>query len=129
MIKLARGLKDIDMDKYIVFYYSVARAFICHQITQNEYKVYLCILNNYKNGKSCTLEKMNIILNMEERNILRAIQSLELASLLRVDRLPPNDKGKKYNMYYPIDTDRWDKDTDIELDGNTVSGLNITLIA
>ena len=129
VIKLARSLKDIDMDKYIVFYYSVARAFICHQITQNEYKVYLCILNNYKNGKSCTLEKMNIILNMEERNILRAIQSLELASLLRVDRLPPNDKGKKYNMYYPIDTDRWDKDTDIELDSNTVSGLNITLIA
>jgi len=129
VIKLARGLKDIDMDKYIVFYYSVARAFICHQITQNEYKVYLCILNNYKNGKSCTLEKMNIILNMEERNILRAIQSLELASLLRVDRLPPNDKGKKYNMYYPIDTDRWDKDTDTELDSDTVSGLNITLIA
>ena len=129
VIKLARGLKDIDMDKYIVFYYSVARAFICHQITQNEYKVYLCILNNYKNGKSCTLEKMNIILNMEERNILRAIQSLELASLLRVDRLPPNDKGKKYNMYYPIDTDRWDKDTDIELDSDVVSGLNITLIA
>ncbi len=129
VIKLARGLKDIDMDKYIVFYYSVARAFICHQITQNEYKVYLCILNNYKNGKSCTLEKMNITLNMEERNILRAIQSLELASLLRVDRLPPNDKGKKYNMYYPIDTDRWDKDTDIELDSDTVSGLNIILIA
>lgn len=41
VIKLARGLKDIDMDKYIVFYYSVARAFICHQITQNEYKIYL----------------------------------------------------------------------------------------
>ena len=75
------------------------------------------------------MEKMNIILNMEERNILRAIQSLELASLLRVDRLPPNDKGKKYNMYYPIDTDRWDKDTDIELDSDVVSGLNITLIA
>jgi len=129
VIKLARGLKDIDMDKYIVFYYSVARAFICHQITQNEYKVYLCILNNYKNGKSCTLKKMNIILNMEERNILRAIQSLELASLLRVDRLPPNDKGKKYNMYYPIDTDRWDEVTDIELDSDVVSGLNITLIA
>ena len=51
VIKLTRGLKDIDMDKYIVFYYSVARAFICHQITQNEYKIYLCILNNYKNGK------------------------------------------------------------------------------
>ena len=72
---------------------------------------------------------MNIILNMDKRNVLRAIQNLEIASLLRVDRLPPNDKGKKYNMYYPIDTDRWDKDTDIELDSDVVSGLNITLIA
>ena len=72
VIKLTRGLKELDMDKYIVFYYSVARALICHQITQNEYKVYLCILNNYKNGKSSTLEKMSITLNMEERNVLRA---------------------------------------------------------
>ncbi len=128
VIKLARGLKDIDMDKYIVFYYSVARAFICHQITQNEYKVYLCILNNYKDGKSCTLEKMNITLNMEESHILRAIKNLEIASLLKVDRLPPNDMGKKHNMYYPKDTDKWDKDTDIELD-DMVSGLNISLIA
>jgi predicted transcriptional regulator len=128
VIKLTRGLKELDMDKYIVFYYSVARALICHQITQNEYKVYLCILNNYKNGKSSTLEKMSITLNMEERNVLRAIQSLEKASLLRVDRLPPNDKGKKYNMYYPVDTDRWDEATDIELN-DMVSGLSITLIA
>lgn len=35
---------------------------------------------------------------------------------------------KKYNMYYPVDTDKWDSVTDIELD-NMVSGLNITLIA
>lgn len=128
VIKLTRGLKDVDMDKYIIFYYSVARAFICHQITQNEYKIYLCILNNFKNGKSCTLEKMNIILDMEKGHILNGIVSLEKASLLRVDRIPPNDKGKKHNMYYPVDTDRWDKDTDIELD-DMVSGLRITLIA
>ena len=65
---------------------------------------------------------------MEKRNVLRAIISLEIASLLKVDRLPPNDKGKKYNMYYPIDTDKWNGITDIELDG-LVSGLNLTLIA
>ena len=128
LIKLTRGLKDVDMDKYIIFYYSVARAFICHQITQNEYKIYLCILNNFKNGRSCTLEKMNIILDMEKGHILKGIVGLEKASLLKVDRIPPNDKGKKYNMYYPIDTDRWDNVTDIELD-DMVSGLNITLIA
>ncbi len=127
-IRLTRGLKDVDSDKYVIFYYSVARAFLCHQITQNEYKVYLCILNNLKNSKSCTLEKMSITLDMEKRNILRGIQNLELASLLRVDRIPPNNKGKKYNMYYPVDTDKWDSVTDIELD-NMVSGLNITLIA
>ncbi len=128
VIKLTRGLKDVDLDKYIIFYYSVARAFICHQITQNEYKVYLCILNNLKNSKSCTLEKISIALDMDKRNVLRAIQNLEIASLLRVDRIPPNDKGKKHNMYYPIDTDKWDKDTDIELD-SMVSRLNIELIA
>ncbi len=128
VIKLARGLKELDLDKYIVFYYSVARAFICHQITQNEYKIYLCILNNYKNGKSCTLEKMNIILDIEKGHILRGIVNLEKASLLKVNRIPPNDKGKKYNMYYPVDTDKWDEVTNIELD-DMVSGLDITLIA
>ncbi len=128
IIKLSKGLKDMDMKKFLIFFYSVARAFICHQITQNEYKVYLCILNNYKNGKSCTLEKISIALDMEKRNILRAIKNLEIASLLKVDRLPPNDMGKKYNMYYPKDTDRWDEVTDVELD-DMVAGLNISLIA
>lgn len=94
----------------------------------NEYKVYLCIINNLKESRSCTLEKISITLNMEKKNILRAIQNLEIASLLRVDRLPANDKGKKHNMYYPVDTDRWNEVTDIELD-DMVSGLNITLIA
>lgn len=135
VIKLTRGLKDVDMDKYIIFYYSVARAFICHQITQNEYKIYLCILNNFKNGKSCTLEKMNIILDIEKGHILKGIVSLEKASLLKVDRIPPNDNNKQHNMYYPVDTDRWDDITDIELNksdnesDDMVSGLNITLIA
>lgn len=128
VIKLSKGLKDIDLKKYLVFYYSVARAFICHQITQNEYKVYLCILNNYKNGKSCTLEKISIALDMEKGHVLRAIKNLEIASLLKVDRLPPNDMGKKHNMYYPKDTDKWNDITDIELD-DMVSGLNISLIA
>ncbi|MFG6378258.1 MAG: hypothetical protein K1W19_08095 [Lachnospiraceae bacterium] len=134
VIKLTRGLKDVDMDKYIIFYYSVARAFICHQITQNEYKVYLCILNNLKDSKSCTLEKISITLDIKKGNILRAIQNLEIASLLRVDRLPPNANDKQHNMYYPTDTDRWNDVTNIELDkpdksDDMVSGLNITLIA
>lgn len=128
IIKLTRGLQDLESKGYIVFYYSVARAFICHQITQNEYKVYLCILKNLKESKSCTLDKISITLNMTKGNVLRAIQSLEIASLLRVDHLPANDKGKKHNMYYPIDTDKWNKDTDIELD-SLESKLNITLTA
>lgn len=116
VIKLTRGLKDMDSKGYIEFYYSVARAFICHQITQTEYKVYLCILNNLKNNRSCTLEQMSITLNMEQRNILRGIQSLEKASLLRVDRMVSMEKGNRFNMYYPMDTDMWNKDTDIDLD-------------
>ena len=74
------------------------------------------------------LEKMNMTLDMEKGHILKGIVSLEKASLLKVDRIPPNDKGKKHNMYYPVDTDRWDDVTDIELD-DMVSGLNLTLIA
>ena len=31
-------------------------------------------------------------------------------------------------MYYPVDTDKWDEVTDVELD-DMVSGLDITLIA
>lgn len=129
IIKLTRGLKDFESRGYIEFYYSVARAFICHQITQNEYKVYLCILNHLKNSKSCTLEKISLVLDMKKGNVLRAIQNLEMASLLRVDHIPPNEKGKKHNMYYPIDTDKWDQDTDVEWDNGMESRLNIELIA
>ena len=71
---------------------------------------------------------MNIILDIEKGHILKGIVNLEKASLLKVNRIPPNDKGKKYNMYYPVDTDRWDEATDIELN-DMVSGLSITLIA
>lgn len=130
VIKISRGLKELEEKNFIVFYYSVARAFICHQITQNEYKVYLCILNNLKNGKSCTLEKMNNTLDMGERNILRAIQSLEKASLIRIDHLFSTEKGIKYNMYYPIDTELWNEDTDIDRENNkNVAEWKISLIA
>lgn len=116
IIHLTRGIKDIETKGYIEFYYSAARALICHQITQSEYKVYLCILNNLKNHKSCTLEKLGIALDMGERNVLRAVKSLESASLLRVDHVMSIDRGKRHNIYCPIDTNRWDQDTDIELD-------------
>lgn len=114
VIKLTRSLKDMEAKGYIEFYYSVARAFICHQITQNEYKVYLCILSNLKNSRSCTLESMDDVLNMGVRNILRSIENLEKASCLRIDRMPPNEKGKKYNLYHPIDTDKYTEQTDVE---------------
>lgn len=57
-----------------------------------------------------------------------------MASLLKVDRLPPNANNKQHNIYYPTDTDRWNDITDIELDkpdklNDMVSGLNIILIA
>ena len=71
---------------------------------------------------------MNIILDIEKGHILKGIVNLEKASLLKVNRIPPNDKGKKYDMYYPVDTDKWDEVTDVELD-DMVSGLDITLIA
>lgn len=129
VIKITRGLKDMETKGCIIFYYSVARAFICHQITQAEYKVYLCILNNLKESKSCTLENLDITLNMGKRNILRAIQSLEKASLLRVERLISTEKENKYNMYYLIDTDKWNNDTDIELDENAIVEWSLKLIA
>lgn len=53
-IKIKRGMKELN-DRYIEFYYSAARAFIAKQITQNEFKVFLCIVNNIKESKSCTM--------------------------------------------------------------------------
>lgn len=128
IIKLTRTLKDMESKGYIEFFYSVARAFICHQITQREYKVYLCILNNLKNHTSCTLDKMNRTLNIGERNIISAIQSLEKAALLRVEHVYSSDTGNKHNMYYPIDTNLWNDETSIELEKRP-SEWRIELIA
>ena len=128
IIKLTRSLKDMESKGYIEFFYSVARAFICHQITQREYKVYLCILNNLKNHTSCTLDKMNQTLNIGERNIIGAIQNLEKAALLRVEHVYSSETGNKHNMYYPIDTDMWDGETSIELEKRP-SEWRIDLIA
>lgn len=115
-ISLKRGLKVLD-ENYIEFYYSVAKAFICKQITPVEYKVFLCIINNMKNGKSCTLEDLDKILNMGTQNISRAIKNLDIAQCITVVQYG-TDSGNFHNVYSHKQTGKWDNDTDnsIEVD-------------
>ncbi len=120
VIRFTRTLKDMESKGYLEFYYSAARAMICHQITPRDYKVYLCILNNLRNHKSCTLESLDKTLNIGERNISGAIQNLEKASVLRVEQEYSQETGKRYNKYYPTDTSRWNLKTEIEIEGRAV---------
>ena len=77
-IKMKRGLKNFN-DKYIEFYYSTARAFISKQITQNEFKVFLCIVNNIRDSKSCTIEDIDRILGIGRAHVIDAIKNLQSA--------------------------------------------------
>lgn len=108
-IKIKRGLKELD-NRYIEFYYSTARAFISKQITQNEFKVFLCIVNNIKEGKSCTIEDLDKILCMGKSHIVEAIKNLQTAQCIDVIQHRSN-KGNWYNIYSQKYTDKYDNET------------------
>lgn len=108
-IKIKRGLKDLN-DKYIEFYYSAARAFIAKQITQNEFKVFLCIVNNIRNGHSCTIEEMDRILHFGKSNIIKAIKNLQSAQCIDVIQ-NRSDKGNWYNIYSQKHTNKYNDNT------------------
>lgn len=108
-IKMKRGLKDLN-DKYIEFYYSAARAFISKQITQNEFKVFLCIVNNIRNGNSCTIEEMDRILHFGKPHIVDAIKNLQAAQCIDVYQ-NRSDKGNWYNIYSQKHTDKYNENT------------------
>lgn len=108
-IKIKRGLKELN-DRYIEFYYSAARAFISKQITQNEFKVFLCIVNNIKDGKSCTMEDLDKILCIGKSHIVEAIKNLETAQCIDVVQYR-SDKGKWYNLYSQKHTDKYNDET------------------
>ena len=113
-IKMKRGMKEFN-DRYIEFYYSAARAFISKQITQNEFKVFLCIVNNIKEGKSCTMEDLSEFLNIGKSHVVEAIGNLKKAQC--IDAIQHRgDKGNYYNLYSQRHTDMYDADTNIELD-------------
>lgn len=108
-IKIKRGLKELS-DKYIEFYYSAARAVISKQITQNEFKVFLCIVNNIKEGKSCTMEDLDKILCIGRTHVVDAIKNLQAAQCIDVVQYRSN-KGKWYNLYNQTHTSKYDDET------------------
>lgn len=114
VIRLARGMKDMEQKGYVEFYYAAARAMIFRQITQRDYKVYLCIVNNLKNHSSCTLENLDKTLNMGQRNISGSVQKLETAHLLQVDKVYSDETGNIYNRYTLTDTCKWNQVTCLE---------------
>ena len=108
-IKMKRGLKNFN-DKYIEFYYSTARAFISKQITQNEFKVFLCIVNNIRDSKSCTIEDIDRILGIGRTNVVAAIMNLQSAQCIDIIQ-NRSDKGNWYNVYSQKHTDKYDDKT------------------
>lgn len=115
-IRMKRGLREFN-NKYIEFYYSAARAFIAKQITQNEFKVFLCIVNNIREGKSCTIEDMDRILHMGKSHIIDAIKNLQEAQCIDVVQ-NRSDKGNWYNIYSQKYTDIYDDKTYNDADTN-----------
>ena len=131
-IKIKRGLKILDDEHNIEFYYSTARAFISKQITQNEFKVFLCIVNNIKNGKSCTMEDLDKILCIGKSHVVEAISNLKTAQCIDVIQYR-SDKGNWYNLYSQKYTDKHndttyidDSNIDIKIDvpNNNVVSMN-----
>ena len=112
-IKIKRGLKILDDEHNIDFYYSTARAFISKQITQNEFKVFLCIVNNIKNGKSCTMEDLDKILCIGKSHVVEAISNLKTAQCIDVIQYR-SDKGNWYNLYSQKYTDKHNDTTYID---------------
>ena len=115
-IRMKRGLREFN-NKYIEFYYSAARAFIAKQITQNEFKVFLCVVNNIREGKSCTIEDMDRILHMGKSHIIDAIKNLQEAQCIDVVQ-NRSDKGNWYNIYSQKYTDIYDDKTYNDADTN-----------
>ena len=112
-IKIKRGLKILDDAHNIEFYYSTARAFISKQITQNEFKVFLCIVNNIKDGKSCTMEDLDKILCIGKSHVVEAISNLQTAQCIDVVQYR-SDKGNWYNLYSQKYTDKHNDTTYID---------------
>lgn len=115
-IRMKRGLREFN-NKYIEFYYSAARAFIAKQITQNEFKVFLCVVNNIREEKSCTIEDMDRILHMGKSHIIDAIKNLQEAQCIDVVQ-NRSDKGNWYNIYSQKYTDIYDDKTYNDADTN-----------
>lgn len=104
-IKIKRGLKILDEEHNIEFYYSTAKAFISKRITQNEFKVFLCIVNNIKEGKSCTMEDLDKILCIGRPHVVEAVSNLQTAQCIDVVQYRSN-KGNWYNVYSQKYTDK-----------------------
>lgn len=135
IIKMKRGLKELN-NRYIEFYYSAARAFISKQITQNEFKVFLCIVNNIKEGKSCTIEELNKMLCIDKSHIVDAIRNLKKAQCIDVIQ-EKGDKGKYYNLFSQKHTDKHNEITfnddvnnlDVNVDTQNIEDIVVRLLA
>lgn len=112
IIKLTRRLKDINNVGYIEFYYSSALAFICRQISQNEYKVFLCLLQQMEDHKPCTLTELSNILGIEKSNVSKALINLDKAQCIEIaSNVGFNENGQPYNIYRRKSTNIYNNDT------------------
>lgn len=125
VIKLTRRLKDFSNTGFIEFYYSAALSFICKQITQTEYKVLLCLIQQMEEHRSCTLDELSYILGIDKSNISKALKNLDKAQCIEIIN-KYDENNHMYNLYKHIDTDIYNNEY---IDDDVLSDVTIRMLA
>ncbi len=105
ILKIGRNGKDKD-ENCIEFYYSTAEALIAGAITEDDFRVYLCIIRNIGNKESCIEDHIGSILGKGRNNVSTSVHRLERAHCLAIIPLP-NHTGNYYNRYEPMYTSQY----------------------
>lgn len=125
VVKLTRRLKDFNNTGFIEFYYSAAISFICKQITQSEYKILLCLIQQMEDHRSCSLDELSYILGMDKSNISKALKNLDKAQCIEIIN-NVDENNHLYNLYRHIDTDIYDNNY---MDDEVLNDVTIRMLA
>lgn len=109
VVKITRRLKDFNDTGFIELYYSAAISFICKQITQNEYKILLCLIQQMEEHRSCSLDELSYILGIDRSNISKALKNLDAAQCIEIED-KKDQNNHQYNIYKHTDTNMYEGD-------------------
>ena len=83
----------------IIFSFAACSLLINKVIKPREFRVYIVLVRNLRDGKSVTYDDISRTLNISEPNISEAIHGLESAHAIQIETVV-TDKGVKANKYY-----------------------------